>query len=199
MDDIERFFVDDLQLTQQQRKDLFDALLSAFPLSHELERMVAFGLNTRLALIMPPDDNLQNKVFNLILWAEAQGRLSELISAAQQANPGNPRLQEWLRANLPQDTLTAGAIAHSVASGSGTAQALSPALLRERITDGLSRSEVGVLWYDVLGGQMDDEMPGRSQSDCVIELLARVGRRNRMSELVAALRRLYPHISLSAE
>ena len=36
---------------------------------------------------------MQEQVFDVIHWADAQGKLADLVVAAQQRNPTNPRLQ----------------------------------------------------------------------------------------------------------
>lgn len=182
--------------TPQQWASLHEALLSAFPSASDLERMVRFGLGENLHTIAG-DRNLQATVFDLLTWAQAQGRLSELIIEAGKANSSNPELRAWMQENLAPDATFPPAVNDD--RGSVTRdEPLTPAKLREPITQGLTRSEVGVLWLELLGGSMDEEMPGRSQPDCVIELLARASRRNRLSELVATIAHLYPHVSLAA-
>lgn len=155
--------------------------------------MVRFGLNENLYVIASKGD-LDTIVFFLITWAVAQGRIVELVTEAWKANPGNPSLKSWVEAN---PTFFSEPLTTLSPTEPKSEPSLSHALLRERITQGLSRSEVGMLWYDLLGSQMDDEMPGRSQPECVIELLTRANRRNLLLDLLSAINRLYPHISLT--
>jgi hypothetical protein len=68
--------------------------------------------------------------------------------------------------------------------------------LRRRICKGLSRKEVAVLWYDVLGGRMDDELPEQPLANCAMELLLRSDQRERALELFDAICNDYPHISM---
>jgi Effector-associated domain 1 len=84
-------------LTGVQRKQLYDALLSAFPTPADLARMVAFGLNTNLAQIST-GSNLGDMTLSLITWAQAQGRMEDLVHAARQDNPGNAALQAFAQA-----------------------------------------------------------------------------------------------------
>ena len=51
--------------------------------------------------------------------------------------------------------------------------ALPLADFRRRITNRMSRGEVGVIWFDVLGKKMDDDMANHPLPECVIELLVR--------------------------
>lgn len=82
-----------LNLTAEQRRRLHNALLSAFPNSAGLERMVRFQLDENLRAVVG-GDSLSDVVFNLIEWTESQGRLAELIRGARAEVPGNPALRE---------------------------------------------------------------------------------------------------------
>jgi hypothetical protein len=84
-------------LTGPQRKQLYDALLSAFPTPTDLARMVAFGLNENLAQIST-GSNLGEMALSLMTWAQAQGRMEDLVRAARQDNPGNAALQAFAQA-----------------------------------------------------------------------------------------------------
>jgi hypothetical protein len=82
-----------MKLTGQQYKQLQQALLDAFPTETALQQLVMFELDENLATIAS-GGNLQAIVFNLIGWAQAQGRLAELIQGALRSNPNNPALQD---------------------------------------------------------------------------------------------------------
>jgi hypothetical protein len=84
-----------MELTGPQQQQLQQALLSAFPKLDWLRQMVAFSLNENLDAIAVGDD-LATVVFNLIIWAIAQGRLEDLLIGAYQRNPGNPALYNFL-------------------------------------------------------------------------------------------------------
>ncbi|MDF5724368.1 MAG: tetratricopeptide repeat protein [Rhizonema sp. PD37] len=81
-----------MELSHQQRKNLNDALLDAFPYKSSLEQMLSFELDKNLNTIAS-DGNLQNIVFNLIQTAEAEGWVKELVRAARNQNLGNQKLQ----------------------------------------------------------------------------------------------------------
>jgi hypothetical protein len=78
-------------LSGSQYRQLQNALLAAFPTLGGLAQMVLFGLGQNLAAIAG-NSNLQDTVFSLIQWAQAQGRLTELVVGALDANPTNPEL-----------------------------------------------------------------------------------------------------------
>jgi|GEM_PF-2991034 len=102
-----------MQLLPEQIKSLNQALLSTF--NHDsLTRMLQFELGQNLDYIASNSGNLQDTVFDVIQWAEQQGRTEDLVKGAYQTNPGNPKLKEWVemhmsdslgttRATLPQD------------------------------------------------------------------------------------------------
>ena len=83
-------------LNGQQQKQLREALLSAFPSHGDLEQIVAYGMNERLSSIAG-GRNLGQTVYELVRWAMARGRLSDLISAATRANSGNAQLTSFVR------------------------------------------------------------------------------------------------------
>jgi hypothetical protein len=84
------------QFSGPELKQLHTALLSGFPTVDDLRQMVRFELDERLEQIAGGDD-LGDIVFNLIQWAEARGRLAELIQAAHTWNAGNPQLQAFVQ------------------------------------------------------------------------------------------------------
>lgn len=79
-----------MKLNGTQYRTLFDALVSAFPRISDLEQMVSFEMGVNLPEIAY--GSLADQVFKLVQWAEAQGRLEELILGARRANPGNQNL-----------------------------------------------------------------------------------------------------------
>lgn len=82
-----------MQLTGKQRQQLQQALVSAFPTQGKLVQMVSFQLDTNLGAIAGGQNYLE-VVFDLINWAEAEGRLEDLVLAARAQNPGNSSLRE---------------------------------------------------------------------------------------------------------
>jgi Effector-associated domain 1 len=86
-------------LTGQQRKQLNDAIVSAFPTKSALEQMLSFKLNMSLNEIAG-GDNLRDIVFKLIQTAEAEGWIEQFITAAHSENPGNTNLKDVVEALL---------------------------------------------------------------------------------------------------
>jgi hypothetical protein len=80
--------------------DLKHALLRAYPRQSELRRFADEQLSLNIEWI--DGTNLQDKVHSLIEWADARGRLSELLDKAEADRPGN--------------TLLAGAVKNARAS-----------------------------------------------------------------------------------
>lgn len=87
-------------LSGQQRKELQLALIAAFPNTASLEQMLSFELDKNLRAIAG-EGSLQDIVFKLIQTAEAQGWVEDLVRAACDSNPGNPRLSAIARGLLP--------------------------------------------------------------------------------------------------
>ncbi|MGK7875597.1 MAG: effector-associated domain EAD1-containing protein [Xenococcaceae cyanobacterium] len=81
-------------LAGKQRKQLREALISAFPGKGELEIMLSEELDIDLDEIAK-GDNYQQVVFNLIKYIEAQGEIQELLRAAKAANSNNPKLKQF--------------------------------------------------------------------------------------------------------
>jgi hypothetical protein len=81
-----------MKLTAQQRKELENALLSAFPERSEIERLVQYALNENLANIVG-NGNLRTVVFELITWCISKGTLPLLLNGAKEENPDNTELK----------------------------------------------------------------------------------------------------------
>ncbi len=80
-------------LSGKAMEQLSEALRSAFPCFSDLEQVVAFKLDTSLREIVAPA-GLRQVAFELIIWAESQGRLAELIRSAHAYRPGNALLKK---------------------------------------------------------------------------------------------------------
>jgi Effector-associated domain 1/CHAT domain len=87
-------------LSSQQRRELHNALIDAFPDTTSLERMLSFELDKSLRVIAG-EGSLQDIVFKLIQAANAQGWVEDLVRAAYNSNPGNSRLQAIAEELLP--------------------------------------------------------------------------------------------------
>ena len=84
-------------LNGRQKKALHGALRLAFPRHAALERLVDFHLDEHLAAIAG-EGPLDETLFRLIEWAEAQGKLEALVNGARDEVPGNPHLIAFERA-----------------------------------------------------------------------------------------------------
>lgn len=79
-----------LSINSAQFEALVKALMAAFPSGASLARLTRFKLDLNLATVAT--GNLHDQTFALVEWAEANGRLRDLIVGARQENPGNPTL-----------------------------------------------------------------------------------------------------------
>ena len=93
-------------LSGKQARGLHEALLDAFNLG-SLRQMVRFELDEKLENITL-GGSMSDRTFELIDWAEMEGRTGELIRAARRDNPGNPVLERF-----------AGVFGGSIQSGVG--------------------------------------------------------------------------------
>lgn len=73
------------------RRQLYLALLNAFPTRQQLAKMVTFGLDANLNAISGGDQ--ADCWFELIEWSITRGALDRLLQAALDENPDNPTLQ----------------------------------------------------------------------------------------------------------
>ncbi len=78
-----------------KKKELIEALKSAFPNRNELVMMLSLELDMGESEV-PIDSSYDFVVFKLVEQFESQDRIQELIEAACRANPGNPNLQKVL-------------------------------------------------------------------------------------------------------
>ncbi len=81
-----------MDLNGDERRKLREAIISAYPSKTKLKMMVSDKLEENLNAIAG-GENLEEVVFELIEWAEAQGKLKQLIDAACQGKAGNLDLQ----------------------------------------------------------------------------------------------------------
>lgn len=71
---------------------LYTALIHAYPTETDLAELVQLALGVTLPAITAAS-TMQERVFDVIHWAEAQGKLADLVAASQQRQPENPQLQ----------------------------------------------------------------------------------------------------------
>jgi WD40 repeat protein len=84
------------RLNPSQRGRLVEALIDAFD-HGGMGELASIGLGIPLGEIISPEKRLDEIGLALVEWAEAQGRLPELVAAAKERNPGNLLLQRWLQ------------------------------------------------------------------------------------------------------
>src|SRR5690349_4159577 len=84
-----------MALTPAQRRQIAAALLTAFPTEADLAHMLLFQLDEHLTQIVKPAA-LRQMVFELLGWAETQGRLRDLVRGAAAENPDNPAVPALL-------------------------------------------------------------------------------------------------------
>lgn len=94
-----------INLSGSQAQSLHEALLIAYPNRSSLTQMVRFKLNENLDAIADGDEQ-SNRIFKLIEWATAKGRLQELVEGAVDLNPNNHAMKEWVAANSEQTTIS---------------------------------------------------------------------------------------------
>ena len=83
-----------LNLKGPQLQALRDALVSAFPQYDNLNELMLFKMNERLERHVARGP-MNRVATDLILWAEAEGKLESLIAAALAQVPGNPALRRF--------------------------------------------------------------------------------------------------------
>jgi uncharacterized protein YjbI with pentapeptide repeats len=73
-----------MKLDGEAFQRLQEKLLAAFPARSDLALLVRIGLDENLEAICAPG-NLRDTIFELLTWAEARGRLDELLAAVEAA------------------------------------------------------------------------------------------------------------------
>jgi len=95
-----------MELNGQQRKKLRLALQQAFPTREALARMVDEDLDAGASLNeISNSGSLETDVYELIVWAIARGSVMQLLIAAMEANPDNPKLREFAQTVKPPEGL----------------------------------------------------------------------------------------------
>lgn len=69
--------------------------MSAYPDEADLDMLLDEELNVRLNQVSG-SGTYPKIVFDVINWAQAQGRLAELIDAAHRRNPNNEKLRRFV-------------------------------------------------------------------------------------------------------
>ena len=84
-------------LTGPELEELQAAILDAFPVKAHLEQLVKFEFDVSLASVAD-GDSLTIVVFRLIEWADANGKIEQLVAATVRAVPDNPKLRAFVEA-----------------------------------------------------------------------------------------------------
>lgn len=94
-------------LTGEQFEQFHAAIINAFVSYSDLKPPVKYVLGVNLNTIATEVAPLNRQVYQLIEWAEANGKVSELIRALRRpsptGNPGNPQLKAFAEAYLGPD------------------------------------------------------------------------------------------------
>jgi hypothetical protein len=184
-------------MTQDARdlQSLYRALLAAFPDPGALERMLRFGMDVNLAEIA--SGNLGNQVYAVIKFAEAQGRVDQLLQAALAAVPGNADLRAVADRRAP------------AAEGPAAAPAAAPLAvadvdkitLRAAIQDAYTLEELQLLCADLqarllAGGHAVrlslDDLAGSTKPVKILNLIEFLDRRRLLGVLVDTVRAQRP-------
>src|SRR5579885_2232192 len=83
-----------MDLSNDQLRQLREALLDAFPTQIKVAEMVRFGLNKKLDYIVH-EGNLQEHISRLIIEAESEKWIDNLIFTSYEWNPENQRLRRF--------------------------------------------------------------------------------------------------------
>ncbi|MEO1743837.1 MAG: effector-associated domain EAD1-containing protein [Cyanobacteria bacterium J06629_9] len=97
-----------MEISGNQYEQLQEALLSAYPTPQKLKMMLRLTLNLPLDRYAEGSD-YEQVVFNLIGKLESDGKLDDLVQAAYNKNPGNPKLKAFV-ASLGQGASPTGQI-----------------------------------------------------------------------------------------
>jgi hypothetical protein len=178
-----------MKLTGAQLQQILTALISAYPTVGALDRMVSFGLNENLQAIAG-SGSLNDVVFELIRWAQAQGRLEELVREAYEQNPGNRDLQTvagWFLSALVSTPVAPVSVPTVPAAASGGAGVLPDRIaIRNALRDRFSTEELRTLCFDL---RIDyDDLSGGTKPAKAQSLVEYVEHRGQTDRLVAAIR-----------
>jgi hypothetical protein len=81
-----------IQVRGQQYQQLVEALVDAFPNLSRFQQMLQFRLGKHLPAIVALPNPMTQIAFDLIGVSNAEGWTADLIAAARESAPGNPRL-----------------------------------------------------------------------------------------------------------
>jgi len=190
-------------LTGPQMSQLQEALLSAFPTRAVFDQMLLLELDTSLSAVAA-DAPLPQMIFQAMTWADAHGRLAELVHKAAARNPGNPQLRQAAEELEPFLTRAASRSSGTAEATTATVPAPAPVSRRElrtAIDRAFDASELAVLCADVqdaLAARGIDlpvsvaDVGGATKPVQVLNLITYLDRRGYLAELIAAVRAARP-------
>jgi V8-like Glu-specific endopeptidase len=82
-----------MNIDGRKRREIREALLEAFPMPRDLRMVTDEVLNVPLQNVTGIGGDMETMAFDLIGWAQARGRLTELVIGAATVNPTAPRLK----------------------------------------------------------------------------------------------------------
>ncbi|NEP61811.1 MAG: trypsin-like peptidase domain-containing protein [Symploca sp. SIO2G7] len=85
-----------MQLLSFQREALRQALMSAFPTPTKLDMLLDERLEIPLNQTATTNQPYGDVVFEVIRWANSEGRLEELVSEAYRRKPRNPKFRQFM-------------------------------------------------------------------------------------------------------
>jgi hypothetical protein len=182
----------DIPLTGGRFQALMNALLAAFPTGQALARLVRFKLELNLDEVAA--GNLTDQTFALVRWAEAHGRVRELIEGARAENPTNDTLAAFAR-SVDVEGVSGGAAPPSVTVPVVTAATDTVGLARElRATlERLYTMPADALRLCSDAGVARGRVDFTGSMQVVwFNVLEEAGKSGRVAALVEAARRDYP-------
>ncbi|MCI0734827.1 MAG: hypothetical protein L0Y50_00880 [Beijerinckiaceae bacterium] len=73
--------------------------------------------------------------------------------------------------------------------------ALPEARLRRVLDERLKREEISVIWFDTFADGLEDHLPSKSKNECVMEMILRAKRSQRLEQLYEAIALLLPDVA----
>jgi hypothetical protein len=186
-----------MTLTGRQARQFAEALRSAFPSQGDLQQLLLRGLGVNLNTIVG-NDGTEKQINEILIWAQGQGRLDELVAAAREASPRNAAVAQ-LETDFARWVQEAAPVA-----GPGAAPAGAPvdaSRLRRVLTEAFSVEELQLLCADVEQALAErgvtlmvdlETVGGESKPAQVLNLVQYLQRRNLLETLVAAARAARP-------
>jgi V8-like Glu-specific endopeptidase len=153
-----------MRLTGPERKQLRQAIISAYPNLSDLEMMVSEELEWNLSTITL-GRNYNKIVFDLIEWTQAKNKLEDIICAAYRVTPDNEDLKQFCQPIIRRLEEFVIQPSYNGDNGEFGSPINWSELESDRQLEGLFRPEPNLLDVGFLKGAVD-----RASSVCRIEL-----------------------------